>query len=375
MRRTASLLIACYLLPVFFLPVAQGGSLHGHGPRPASQPPNQDSQVTVPNNPATPLYEGEPGTHESEIRFFPATRTVTLRLQVEDPSGYFLSNIRREDFAVYEDGVRQKNVTAEIEHAPISAALLLEFGGQYTELNRTLALEVPQIGRELLDVIGQDDKIAVLKYAAKVETLADFDQGHETLDGIFSQLATPTFSEANLYDALLETLHRMRDVRGRKAIIVVTTGLDTFSNANYQTVLQAAKDSGTPIYAIDLVHLVQEEITISRPNAPFARIDWSAVTKRLEALAKASGGRAYLLESDARLPAIYDDIMENLRMRYVITYVSSNTATSGGVRNIRVELIDPKTGGPLKIRDADGKLITAKVIVRDSYGPGTDSGN
>jgi hypothetical protein len=92
-------------------------------------------------------------------------------------------------------------------------------------------------------------------------------------------------------------------------------------------------------------------------------------------MATASGGRAYLLESDAKLPAIYDDIMENLRLRYVITYVSSNTATSGGPRNIRVELIDPHTGGPLKIRDSDGKLIPAKVIVRGSYGPGTASGN
>jgi len=49
---------------------------------------------------------------------------------VEDPNGYFLPNIRRENFAVYEDEVRQKNVTVEIEHAPISVALLMESGGR-----------------------------------------------------------------------------------------------------------------------------------------------------------------------------------------------------------------------------------------------------
>jgi VWFA-related protein len=368
MKTRACFQIACSLLPVFLLPVAQG-------PSAAQRQSNQETQITVPSRPSSPLYQGEQGTQELEIKFVPATRTVTLRLQVQDPNGYFLPNIRREHFAVYEDGVRQKNVTVEIEHAPISVALLMEFGGRYLELNKILELECPQIGRELLDVIGQEDKIAVLKYDAKIETLADFDQSHEVLDGIFNQLATPVFSEANLYDALLATLHRIDDVSGRKAIIVVTTGFDTFSKTSYQTVLQAAKDSETPIYVIDLSHFVQEEIAISGPNAPFARVDWNAVAKRLETMATASGGRAYLLESDAKLPAIYDDIMENLRLRYVITYVSSNTATSGGPRNIRVELIDPHTGGPLKIRDSDGKLIPAKVIVRGSYGPGTASGN
>jgi hypothetical protein len=94
-----------------------------------------------------------------------------MKLHVEDPNGYFLPNLRRENFVVYEDGVRQKNVTVEIEHAPLSVALLMEFGGRYHELNKALGLEVPLIGRELLEVIGRDDKVAILKYDAKVETL------------------------------------------------------------------------------------------------------------------------------------------------------------------------------------------------------------
>jgi hypothetical protein len=108
-------------------------------------------------------------------------------------------------------------------------------------------------------------------------------------------------------------------------------------------------------------------------NAPFARIDWNNAEKQLEMLAKASGGRAYVLESDVGIPAIYDDIMENLRVRYVISYVSSNTATSGPARQIRVELIDPKTGAALKIRDSSGKVIAARVFVQESYVPGAAS--
>jgi len=335
----------------------------------------QGSQVAVPNRPEAPLYQGEQGTQGSEIIFVPSTRTVTMKLHVEDPNGYFLPNLRRENFVVYEDGVRQKNVTVEIEHAPLSVALLMEFGGRYHELNKALGLEVPLIGRELLDVVGRDDKVSILKYDAKLETLADFKQGHEVLDDVFNHLSMQIFSEVNFFDALLETLSRMRDVTGRKAIILVSTGIDTFSKASYQQVLEVARSSGTPIYAIGLVHLMEREAAVYGATAPFARIDWHTAEKQLETLAKASGGRAYALQSDPEIPAIYDDIMENLRVRYVVTYVSSNTASFGPPRKIQVDLVDPKTGQTLKIHDATGKPVAAKVFVQQTYDPGAASGD
>ena len=261
------------------------------------------SQITVPSRPSSPLFTGEQGSQQSEIEFAPASRTVTIKLQVEDPNGYFLPNIHRENFAVYEDGVRQKNVDVEVEHSPVSVALLMESGGRYHEVNGAIRAEVRQVGRQLLDVIGREDKIALLRYNDRLETLADFNQGHEVLDRVFDRFAPPAFSEANFYDALLETLNRMRDVSGRKAIIVVSSGLDTFSRATFQQVLEAAQNSGTPVYTIGLGHLMQRQSATYGATAPFARIDWSGAEKQLEMLARASGGRAYVLESDARHPS------------------------------------------------------------------------
>jgi len=68
-------------------------------------------------------------------------------------------------------------------------------------------------------------------------------------------------------------------------------------------------------------------------------------------------------------PAVYDDIMENLRIRYVITYVSSNPSSAGPPRSIRVDLIDPKTGQALKIRDASGKPIAAQSLSQETFTP------
>jgi hypothetical protein len=86
-------------------------------------------------------------------------------------------------------------------------------------------------------------------------------------------------------------------------------------------------------------------------------------------LAQTSGGRAYSLQSEVELPAVFDDIMENLRIRYVITYTSSNPSAEGPPRSIRVDLVDPKTGQPLKIRDATGKVVAAHVFVQQTYVP------
>ena len=372
---TRSIPVTTMMLLVFFCSAVSSRSLPPQTPQTSNPPRLQESGVTVPSRPVTPLYKGEQGQQRSEIEFNPSSRTVTIKFHVEDPNGYFLPNIRRENFAVYEDGVRQKNTSVEVEHSSISVALLMELGGRYHELSKVLRQEVPRAGRQLLEVIGRDDRIAVFRYDERLQPLADFDQGHEVLDHIFDQVTTPSFSETNFYDALLETLNRMKGVRGRKAIILISSGVDTFSKTNYQQLSQAARDSAIPSYVIGLGSIMRLEAAVYGEAAPFARIDWTAAQKQLEMLANVSGGRAYVLESSFAIAGIYDDIMENLRLRYVVTYVSSNPATSGPPRNIRVELVDPVTGNALKIRDSAGKIISASVFVQQTYSPGGTSGN
>jgi VWFA-related protein len=338
------------------------------------QPEQQQSPITVPSRPANPVYKGEHPKPRPEIEFTPSNRMVNIKLLVQDPNGYFIPRIRPENFAVYENGVRQKIANVDIEHSPVSIALLMEAGGRYHELNKVLGLEVPQAGRELLNVLNQDDKIAVFRYQEKLETVADFNQGRQVLDTAFNQLSTPPPSEANFYDALIQVLDRMREVSGRKAIVIISSGVDTFSKTNFQHVLQMAQDSGTPIYSLGLAHYMKREAAAYGANAPFARLDWNSAEKQLETLAHATGGRAYVPESDVEIPAIYDDIMENLRVRYVVTYVSSNPTISGPPRHIRVELINPQTGQPLTIRDSNSKPVAAKVFIQEAYSAAAASG-
>jgi hypothetical protein len=107
-----------------------------------------------------------------EIHFDPTTQVVTIKMLVQDPKGYFIPNIRRENFAVYEDGVRQENASVEIEHAAISVGVLLEYGGRYQALNESVGEADSAAASQLLGEIGTDDKVAIWTYGDKVEEIA-----------------------------------------------------------------------------------------------------------------------------------------------------------------------------------------------------------
>ena len=159
----------------------------------------------------------------------------------------------------------------------------------------------------------------------------------------------------------------MQTPNGRKALVLLASGVDTFSKASYEDALQSVRRSAVPIYAINLA-VAARSATLSS-KGPYARIDWKRAESGLRQIATASGGRLYSPEFTFDLAGIYDDLMENLRVRYVITYKSTIDADVNRPRTVRIELVDSRTGGPLKIVDTSGRAVPWKVIVEGSYVP------
>jgi len=276
--------------------------------------------------------------------------------------------VRRSNFAVFEDGHRQHNVTVEVEHSPVTLAVLMEMGGRSQQLNKTLASDAPYIARPVLDVLGRNDKLAVFTYDDRLHPIVDFDAPPDKWDDAFAGIPLPQFSEANFYDATIQVLDRLAGVSGRKALLIISTGIDTFSRANFEDLLKKAEAANTPFYVIGLGDTVRQS-AIDRASGPLARVDWDACARQLERLARVTGGRAYVDANPFSVPSIYDDIMENLRVRCVITYVSSQPVTIATARTVQVKLVDPKTNAPLRIAEASGRRVTARVIAQATYTP------
>ncbi len=327
-------------------------------------------QIQVPNRSATPLFKGKQGQQKTEIHFDPATRVVTLKLLVQDPQGKFIPNIKPQNFVVYENGVRQQNARVEIEQAPVSIAMLMEFGGRVPGLNRELGSEVSTAGQQFADELDHKDKLAIWEYNNKVEKLSDFSQDKLALDAIFLELGTPEISDTNLHDAVVFALGQMKPVTGRKSIFLVSSGIDTFSKTTYEAALNSIQGSDTPIYVLSLVPVLRQVAEIHGETGPVAPVPWKAAERTLEEIAKVSGGRAYAPENTVDLSPVFDDIMENIKLRYVITYRLSNDRDLNSPRTVRVELVDRAGGGPLQVVDSSGKRIRAYVILQNSYIPG-----
>jgi Ca-activated chloride channel family protein len=285
------------------------------------------------------------------------TRTVVV--SVQDPQGRLIPNLRPENFAVYENGVRQRDVTADVAHAAITLSVLLEGGGRYQTINKILATEIPYLVRPLADALVPDDKVGVFAYTETLRTLGDFPQAHTALDSLITGIPAPGFSEAKLFDALVVLFDRLQRLGGRKAVLLISTGIDTFSHAKFEDAIAAAQRAATPVYVISLAGLVER--TSIGSTGPITKIDWARTKERMQSLAQRSGGRAYSRDTEIEVPAVYDDMMENLRVRYVLTYPRSNL--DPGTAAIRVELIEPKTGAPLRVADAAGKSITPTVKI------------
>ena len=365
LKQTCQFAIVFFLMPVVFATIAQSASKR------ADQ--KSGAQVQVPNRPTSPLFNSTQGKQKTEIRFDPATGMVTLKLLVQDPNGYFIPNLRRDNFVVYENGVRQQNATVDIEHAPVTLAILLEFGGRTPGLNRLMGQEVARAGQQLLDEISPEDKVTFWKYSDKVQKVAESTQGREDVRTELIAMGTPAVSETNLYDAIIATVAEMRPVRGRKAIVLITSGIDTFSKAHYEDARKAAEESDSPIYVISLTQVLRQIIQMQ--DRPLVNVDWDKLEHQLQEIARISGGRAYTPSDTIQLSPVYDDVMENLKVRYVITYKSSNSGDPNSPRTVRVELVDPQTGGPLAIRDANGRIVRASVILQENYVPSAATGH
>ena len=199
---------------------------------PPPPPPRQ-----VPKNP-----EGMP-----DFSLSVNVQNVQVPVLVTTKDGGFVPGLKKENFKVYEDGTPQTITDFKVSEAPITAVLLVEFAStnywfMYDALNASYAFA---------NSLKPDDYVAVIAYDMKSTIITDFTKDKREVYGALNQLRIPGFSETNLFDALYDTLDRISRIEGRKYVILISTGIDTFSKINLDKVykkIQATPDVG--IFAI-----------------------------------------------------------------------------------------------------------------------------
>jgi len=294
---------------------------------------------------------------------------VNLDVLVTTKDGQTIGGLKKENFKIMEDGTPQQISTFSQTEAPITAVLLVEFAST----NYYFIVDALNASYSFANTLKKDDWVAVISYDMKPQILADFTQDKRAVQAALNQLRMPGFAETNLFDALFDTLDRVDRIDGKKYIILISTGVDTFSKLTLDKILKKVKATkDVTIYPIS-VGWAEREWWESHGRAaphgmgiPVGNMDYLQADNEMKTFASLTGGRAYFPRFEGELPEIFRDIASDIRNQYSISYHPTNSKLDGTYRKLKVELHAPD-GGPLKVRDQKGKDVKYVVYAREGY--------
>jgi VWFA-related protein len=244
---------------------------------------------------------------------------VALQATVRDKKGGFASDLREQDFQVYEDGVRQTIRLFRHEDVPVTVGLVVDHSGS---MKKKLP-DVVAAARTFVRSSNPEDQMFVVNFNDRVslglpEGIPFSDRADE-LDAAIGKI--PAEGETALYDAVAAALDRLKSgKREKKVLIVISDGGDNASLLNLATVLKTAGESNAVVYTIG----------IFEPDDPDKNPDV------LRKLARATGGEAYFPGEFSEVERICEGIAADIRHQYTIGYVSGNTMKTAGYRAVRV---------------------------------------
>ncbi len=290
---------------------------------------------------------------------------VNVDVLVTTKSGQFVPNLKQDNFRLFEDGAPQTINSFAVSKAPITAVLLVEFAST----RYSFMIDALQASYAFANTLRKDDWVAVSYYDMQPHILVDFTQDKRAIYGALNQMRIPGFAETNLFDALYDTLDRLDRVEGKKYIILITTGFDSFSKMTLDKITKKVKDTkDVTIFPISV-----GQITRLMGNAGnrgmgihASELDYLQADNEMRTFAGITGGRAYFPRFPAEYGEDFLDIGNDIRNQYSITYRPTNDKLDGTYRKLKVQVVAPD-GGPLKVKDQKGKDQKIEVVARDGY--------
>ncbi|MFN0110063.1 MAG: VWA domain-containing protein [Blastocatellia bacterium] len=282
------------------------------------------------------------------------TTEVLLPVTVRDSTGQFAANLKAEDFTILEDGIAQPISSFTLKRMPVHVVLLIDTSSSVTR-------ELEDFKFAALNFISQldpEDQICLIRFDDIVELVQDWTSNRNTLKRAMNRLGTGMFTKFN--DALyLAAKEQLSKVKGRKAIIVLTDGIDSERGSiTPDRAFRALIEEETSVYVVSKTRIQgqsdREKLEFYQRNpssgaANQLRIDGlkMALAQLEESehyllrIAEETGGRIFLPESFDKLGDAYQQVAEELRSQYVIFYTPTNPVRDGSYRSIRVKVKTP----------------------------------
>ena len=351
----------------------------------STQPPQMESSfsrtpASAPLN-ATSLDDKEELNEGDVLRI--DTNLVTVPVSVLDRQGRFISDLRREQFSVFENGVEQKLAYFESTEKPFTVALMLDTSGStFFHL-----WEIKEAAINFAKQLRPQDRVLIVTFDRLVMLLTEATNDLHVVTEVIERNAITGFS-TRLYDAIdLVIKARLNKIPGRKAIVLFTDGVDTASyQATYKSTLYEVEELDSLIYPVqyDTTDFVAAQTrtnttivttTIRSPHFPSRSSsqeiygtppasgpgtspdDYKLAGQFLHQLADKSGGRLYEANDRTQLSDAFSKIAEELRHQYSLGYYPATTLQSGERREIKVRVDQADVA--VRARDSYVRRVTA----------------
>jgi VWFA-related protein len=327
-------------------------------------PKKKEKEDTPPPAPAAPKFKNPEGAGQYTLRVDVPEVTVDVGVLLEK-TGQFVPNLKPANFRIYEDGVEQKVSGFKRVEAPITALLVCEFAST----SYYFIYDMRNAAWSFAQQLRPQDYVALMTFDMRTRIVTDFTQDKRQLYDSLNSLMIPGFSERNLFDALYEAEDRLSRIEGRKYIILIASGRDTFSKITLDKIYQKVKN--TPDITIFTVSTggALRAMTEGRSgswDAQMRDIDYLQADNEMKTFAKLTGGMSFFPRFSAEMPEIFADINKNIRSKYELVYHPSNPKQDGSYRKLHVELVDEE-GHPLRMQDEKHKPLKYDIIARDGY--------
>lgn len=330
-------------------------------------PANPDGALSPIPSKLSPKATKDNDVSDAGAAFKAEANIVNLDVQVIDNYGNPIPNIPRDRFRILEDNVPQTLSQFSVGEAPLTVALLIEFSGRFQAFWTSGWAQTLTAAYGFVQTARQDDYLAVIAYDLNTTILSDFTADRDKTMEALSRLRIPGFSESNMFDALSDTADRMSKIEGRKAIVLIASGIDTFSKINYDKARRNLQESGVPVYSIEMLQI--DRILAESMGALSGAQDLTFLQadNELKTFGKETGGQAYFPRFVGELPGVFQQISHSLRSEYSLGYSPNNQARDGKFRKIAVQLVNPGTNEPLRIVNEKGKPVKYTILAKAGY--------
>lgn len=291
-----------------------------------------------------------PASQDQEPQFSVSVNLIKVPISVFDGKGSLVTDLRRENFRIWEDQAPQSIRSFGVDVNPVSVVMLLDTSmSEKSELKK-----IREAAGGFIEALSRGDRVSILTFDDEVYQLLDWTDDLKKARRTLGRLRNGW--RTALYDAMyVAAQDQLKDIEGRKAIILLTDCLNNQSSVDFKDASLAIVQSQASLYVVSKTVMVREQAKSQRRVVIMTDIykrlfgsDENYIEEffkkretEMSSLSEQTGGRSFFPGDYDEIKHVYEDVAHELKSKYYLTYVSNQNLQPNSYHRISIEYLAP----------------------------------